>query len=115
MNGLVCPKCSTEMSFFTFFKTLTPWHFKCSECKAKLRIKKYRSASIIAAFLIGMFIGSVLAILGIILITMDNRFFDDYFPLYLLFCIVVALLVAFFYEVMYYKLAKKFDLGFETR
>jgi hypothetical protein len=115
MNGLICPKCSTEMNFVTFSTALSCWHLKCRECKEKLRLKKYRRITTIAAGLYGLILGLLLVVFGAILSDMDWKFFIDNLLLYLLICVVVILTGAFFYEVILYRIAKTYDFGLEPR
>ena len=111
MKGLICPNCSTEMNFATFFKALTPWHLKCNKCKSKLRIKKYRRAAIIAVMIFGMILGIFAGIIGAVILIQ----YPDSFNLFVLLGLVVISIGAFSAEVTYYLLAKKLDFGLEIR
>ncbi|UCG03392.1 MAG: hypothetical protein JSW11_05250 [Candidatus Heimdallarchaeota archaeon] len=106
MNRLICPNCSIEMDFITFLKAPTPWHLKCNMCNAKLRLKKYRRASLIIATVYGTILGLFLVFL---LFYFDNIFF------YLLYCAVTFIFAIVLFEVIGYALAKKLDVGLELR
>jgi hypothetical protein len=63
MKKLVCPNCESPMSVFTFAKAPTPWHLKCSNCNAKLKLGKGSIPILILASIIGLSIGFVFKIL----------------------------------------------------
>jgi len=59
MESLKCPNCETRMTFITFAKAPTPWHLKCSNCKANLKIGKYQIIFAVTAFIFGMIIAAI--------------------------------------------------------
>jgi hypothetical protein len=59
MKNLVCPKCGTSMSVFTFALAPTPWHLKCANCNAKLKLRKSSILGVILAWIVGLAIGLV--------------------------------------------------------
>ena len=94
------------MDFITFLKAPTPWHLKCNICHVKLRLKKYRGATTLAATVYGVIVGLFLIVL---LCYFDNLF------LYLIFGAVTFIFCIVLLEVVGYTLARKFDFGLEVR
>jgi hypothetical protein len=59
MKELIYPVCGSPMSVFTFAKAPTPWHLKCENCNAKLKLRKSSALGVILASIIGSAIGLV--------------------------------------------------------
>lgn len=80
---LECPNCETKMTFITFAKSPTPWHLKCSNCKAKLKINKYQIISTIIA--------SIFTIIAVVI----GMILELTFPLFILYVVIVAVIVEY--------------------
>ncbi|MFX1507283.1 MAG: hypothetical protein ACFFDC_14470 [Promethearchaeota archaeon] len=106
-NGLICPNCSIEMDFITFLKAPTPWHLKCNICQTKLRLKRYRGATTLFAFILGIVLGLLLLYLFFLFIN-NIGFFFIFGGVFFIFSIVL-------FEIIGYTLARKFDFGLEVR
>ena len=99
MENLECPNCQNPITFLQFFKAPTPWHLKCQECNAKLKVGKYAGITFTLALVIGLIIGLT----------------TDIYDIPMIYFFIILIFLAFGAEIVVYLLYRRFRISLVLR